>query len=108
MKSSVSGGADSTSDAAAARWARLDRAAGEAAAALERWRGRALEAEEEVLRLRGSLESLAGRPDEDQDLAQQLKAVRAENAALHSRMLQARKRLAALSQRLDALGIDDD
>ncbi len=92
---------------AAPEWARLDQAAHEATVALDRWRRRAREAEEEVLRLRSSLEALAGRPDGEADLAAQLKAARAENAALHSRMLQARKRIAALAQRLDALGIDD-
>jgi predicted nuclease with TOPRIM domain len=67
---------------------------------------RAQQAEEEVERLRQSLEELAAGRSVTDDAAQQLRRLKAENAALQSRMLQARKRVAALMQRLSALGIE--
>jgi hypothetical protein len=40
------------------------------------------------------------------DLREEVRRLRAENTALQSRMLQARKRVAALMKRLSALGIE--
>lgn len=88
-------------------WARLERAAEEASALLARWVERAREAEEEVERLRRSLENLADeRSNSSEDAAEEIRRLRAENAALQSRMLQARKRIAGLMQRLAALDIE--
>jgi hypothetical protein len=88
-------------------WGRLERSGEEAALLLRRWVRRAREAEEEVERLRGSLEDVANPEAVSADLHEELRRLRAENAALHSRMLQARKRVAALMQRLSALEIDE-
>ncbi|CAN5848394.1 hypothetical protein BH23GEM6_BH23GEM6_15370 [soil metagenome] len=88
-------------------WERAERLAHEAAAALTFWRRRAREAEDEVLRLRLALEEHAsGRMEPGADVRDEVRRLRAENAALQSRMLQARKRLAALMKRLVALGIE--
>jgi len=88
-------------------WERAERLAHEAAAALTFWRRRAREAEDEVLRLRMALEEHAsGRMEAGGDMRDEVRRLRAENAALQSRMLQARKRLAVLMKRLVALGID--
>jgi hypothetical protein len=90
-----------------ALWDRLERSAHEAATALSLWQRRAREAEEEVIRLRLALEEHAsGRVEPGLDLREEVRRLRAENTALHSRMLQARKRVAALMKRLSALGID--
>jgi chromosome segregation ATPase len=103
----VSAAADRKRPALPHPWAQLERAAREAAAALGRWKQRALEAEEEVGRLRRSLEDLADsdRPPAD-DATEELRRLRAENAALRSRMAQARKRVSGLMQRLSALEVD--
>jgi hypothetical protein len=91
-----------------ADWERLERSAEHAAHALAAWRARAREAEDEVERLRQSLEELAaGRDGPGADLAQEMKRLKAENVALRSRMLQTRKRVAALMQRLAALEVAD-
>jgi predicted RNase H-like nuclease (RuvC/YqgF family) len=87
-------------------WGRLERAAEDASALLVRWIERARQAEEEVERLRQSLEELATGRSVTDDAAQQLRRLKAENAALQSRMVQARKRVSALMQRLSALDID--
>lgn len=87
-------------------WGRLERAAEDASGLLGRLIDRAQQAEEEVERLRQSLEELAAGRSVTDDAAQQLRRLKAENAALQSRMLQARKRVAALMQRLSALGIE--
>lgn len=90
-----------------ASWERLDHAAQEAASSLGFWRRRALEAEEEVGRLRRSLEELAsGRAEPSDGFREEVRRLRAENAALHSRMVQARKRVASLMKRLVTLGIE--
>jgi predicted nucleic acid-binding Zn-ribbon protein len=90
-----------------AEWARLDRATHEAVSLLGRLVQRAREAEAEVERLRQSLEALAGeRSASSGDTVQEVRRLRAENAALHSRMLQARKRISALMQRLAALDVE--
>jgi hypothetical protein len=86
-------------------WQRLERSAEEASSLLRQWIGRAREAEEEVERLRLSLEEVAERSTSE-DAAQQLRRLKAENAALHSRMLQARNRVAGLMQRLAALEVE--
>jgi chromosome segregation ATPase len=90
-----------------AAWERAERAAQEAATGLGFWRRRAREAEEEVARLRGALEELAGgRQEPSADVREELRRLRAENTALRSRMLQARKRVAALMKRLATLGME--
>lgn len=81
-----------------ASWTRLEHAAAEAVLALEAWRSRALEAEEEILRLRAALEEAVAQhgsfaPD---DARAQIRRLRAENTALRSRMTQARRRVSAL------------
>jgi predicted nucleic acid-binding Zn-ribbon protein len=90
-----------------ALWDRLERSAHEATAAIGFWKRRAREAEEEVIRLRLALEEHAsGRVEPGEDLRDEVRRLRAQNAALESRMLQARKRVAALMKRLAALGVD--
>lgn len=87
-------------------WLRLERSAEEAALAIGRWTRRAREAEDEVERLRRALEDVAGEKPGTDDLAEALKRLKAENAALRSRMVQARKRVAGLMQRLSALEVE--
>ena len=87
-------------------WERLERAVEKTAVSLGRWSRRALENEEEVGRLRQSLEELAAR-NSSSDAAEEVRRLRAENAALKSRMLQARKRIAGLMQRLAALEVEE-
>lgn len=86
-------------------WERLERAVREATLALGYWRRRAEEAEEEVAHLRAALETLvndpaAGADDGGSDEATRL---RAENAALRSRMAQAQKRVQTILVWLGAL-----
>ncbi len=88
-------------------WSRLERAAEDAGGLLERLVRRAHAAEEEVQRLRQSLEEVAdGRAVAAEDTAQQVRQLKAENAALRSRLLQARKHVSGLMQRLAALEIE--
>lgn len=87
-------------------WERLERSAEEASATLGQWIRRARNAETEVERLRHALEEGGDERGESGDLAESLKQARAENAALESRMLQARKRVVRLMQRLSALEVD--
>ncbi|HUE96763.1 MAG TPA: hypothetical protein VMN39_08890 [Longimicrobiaceae bacterium] len=86
-------------------WADLERAVEEAAISLGRWTRRARETEEEVDRLRRSLEEMSTQTGAS-DLTQEVARLRAENAALKSRMSQARKRITGLMQRLAALEIE--
>lgn len=86
-----------------AHWERLERAAEEAAMSVSFWKRRAVEAEEELTRLRQSLERVASVADDPADLREEAKRLRAENAALHSRMQQARKRVQALLKRVMTL-----
>jgi chromosome segregation ATPase len=87
-------------------WVRLERATEEATSALGQWTRRAREAEDEVERLRQSLEEVAAASPGPDDLAETIRRLKAENAALRSRMLQARKRVAGLMQRLAALEVE--
>lgn len=84
-------------------WNRLEQAAEEAAVALSLWRHRALEAEEEVARLRHALEAVATQQDRPLDVEEEVRRLRAENTALRSRMAQARKRIGALLSRMGTL-----
>jgi uncharacterized protein involved in exopolysaccharide biosynthesis len=89
-----------------AGWTRLERTAEHAAGALVEWRRRALAAEAEVVRLRQALEGLSAEPSSERGPAASDDAVRqlrAENAALRSRLAQARQRVHALLARLSAL-----
>ena len=87
-------------------WERLERVADAAAAEVVFWRRRTLEAEEEVARLRSALEQLAGNREESGGEQREIVRLRAENTALQSRMLQARKRVSGLLKRLAALELD--
>jgi predicted RNase H-like nuclease (RuvC/YqgF family) len=89
-----------------AEWSRLERAAEESGMLLARWVRRAQEAEEEVERLRLALEELARERSGSEDTSQEVRRLKAENAALQSRMLNARKRISGLMQRLAALDIE--
>lgn len=86
-------------------WARLERAAQDASVVVASWKRRALEAEEEVARLRRSLEELAEADTSSEDEREEIRRLKAENAALHSRLLQARKRVVAVLKRMDTLGL---
>lgn len=88
-------------------WDRLEHAAEALAAEVVFWRRRTEEAEREVARLRQALEELADAPtpaaaSDGEDVIR----LRAENAALQSRMLQARQRVRALLKRLAALELE--
>lgn len=88
-------------------WERLERVAEAAAGEVVFWRRRIAEAEEEVARLRRTLEELAEARERDVDGdREEVIRLRAENTALESRMLQARKRIGALLKRLAALELD--
>ena len=90
-------------------WSRLEQAAEDAGGLLERLVRRAHAAEEEVQRLRRSLEEVAeGRAIATEDSAQQIRQLKAENAALRSRLQQARKHVSGLMQRLATLEIDHE
>ena len=85
-------------------WDRLERAARAAAIALDEWRRRALEAEQEVQRLRGELQdlgSLGSLPSIES--GDELRRLRAENAVLTSRAAEARQRVTGLLARLAVL-----
>lgn len=84
-------------------WMQLEREVEEAATALRGWRRRALEAEEEVSKLRHALEELASGREQGAGASEEVRRLRAENAALRSRMAQARKRVTSLLGRLAAL-----
>ncbi len=101
----MSAAADPAAPPPEAGWERLERAASRAVAALAAWRGRALEAEAEVARLRAALESVAPGADggSDRDGDAELRALRAENALLRSRGAEAKRRVTALLARLALL-----
>jgi hypothetical protein len=84
-------------------WERLHEAARAAARARAGWRGRALQAEREVLRLRHELEVLSGEDANAPGSREELVRLRAENALLSSRTAEARQRVAALLSRLAVL-----
>ncbi|HEX2092301.1 MAG TPA: hypothetical protein VHG28_07855 [Longimicrobiaceae bacterium] len=86
-----------------AGWERLERAAEHAAAALAGWRDRALEAEAEVARLRAALDSVSREGGDASATGAELRALRAENALLLSRITEARRRVASLLARLAVL-----
>lgn len=88
-------------------WERLERIAEAAAGEVVFWRRRTAEAEDEVARLRHMLEDLAEARERDVDGdREEVIRLRAENTALQSRMLQARKRIGALLKRLGALELE--
>jgi predicted RNase H-like nuclease (RuvC/YqgF family) len=88
-------------------WARLERATEEASSLLGRWVQRARAAEEEVERLRRALDELGqGHVAPSEGVTQEIRRLKAENAALRSRMQQARKRMQGLMQRLSSLGVE--
>ncbi|HUE95409.1 MAG TPA: hypothetical protein VMN39_02060 [Longimicrobiaceae bacterium] len=90
-----------------AEWDRLEKAAEEAALTLDTLSRRGRETEEEVERLRRSLEEQAVvQTVASKKLTGEVQRLRAENAALQSRMLQARKRISGLMQKLAALEIE--
>lgn len=89
------------------QWERLERLVDEAAEGIGHWRRRAAEAEDEVARLREALEELASAAQPlPGDLKAEVRRVRAENAALQSRLAEARGRVQSILKRLVALGID--
>jgi uncharacterized membrane protein len=86
-----------------ATWDRLELASERARAALTIWRARALEAEAEVERLRRELEILAADPSTPTHRGDVVRRLRAENAALRSRLAQARRRVGTLLAWTDVL-----
>lgn len=86
-----------------AGWARLERASAEAAEALAHWHQRAVQAEQEVVQLREALESVGGPAEQATDLSEQVRRLRAENAALRSRAAQAHRRVTLLLRWLGSL-----
>jgi predicted nucleic acid-binding Zn-ribbon protein len=89
------------------QWDRLERLVEEAAVVVGYWRRRATEAEEEIVRLRRALEEVASVGEAiPGDLREEVRRVRAENAALQSRLAEARGRVQAVLKRLLALGVE--
>ena len=89
------------------QWERLERLVDDAAVGIGYWRRRALEAEDEIARLREVLEEVASAAEPlPGDLKAEVRRVRAENAALLSRLAEARGRVQAVLKRLVALGVD--
>jgi phosphoglycolate phosphatase-like HAD superfamily hydrolase len=103
----VSGAADRPGAPLPPAWERLEHGADEAIAALEAWRARAEQAEAEVTRLRGALENairdIAADVPDPREARDQLRRLRAENAALRSRIAQANRRLRVMLDWTDAL-----
>lgn len=98
------GGADERSAAdAPAGWERLDLAVRRATAALVEWRRRALDAEDEVHRLRQALEAVTQRAEGDGTPEGDAVRLAAENALLRSRTDEARRRVSSLLARLTTL-----
>jgi hypothetical protein len=103
----VSGAADAAAGPALPQaWDRLEAAARQAVLSLEAWRRRACDAEDEVVRLRQALEEAASEPVAPKDARVQLRRLRAENAALRSRLGQAQRRVGALLEWTDVFGED--
>ncbi|MBW3629118.1 MAG: hypothetical protein KY464_07450 [Gemmatimonadetes bacterium] len=89
------------------QWDRLERLVSETAEGIGYWRRRALEAEDEVARLREALEEVASAAQPlPGDPRAEVRRVRAENAALQSRLAEARARVQSVLKRLVALGIE--
>jgi hypothetical protein len=89
------------------QWERLERLVDDAAVGIGYWRRRALEAEDEIARLRDALEEVASAAQpEPGDLKAEVRRVRAENAALYSRLAEARGRVPSVLKRLVALGVE--
>ncbi len=89
-------------------WERLEKSVEESALSIAYWHRRAGEADGEVSRLRGSLEALASKRASEGAVAgeaDELRRLRAENAALLSRIQQAHARVEMLLKRLVALGM---
>lgn len=87
-----------------AGWERLERAARAAAESVGEWRRRALEAEQEVQRLRSELEQLTSLgPLPSDEAGDELRRLRAENAVLTSRAAEARQRITGMLARLTVL-----
>jgi hypothetical protein len=83
-----------------AGWERLERAAGSVAGALAEWRRRALQAEAEVVALRGVLEQVIAASERQPGDDEELRRLRAENAVLKSRAAEARMRVESLLSKL--------
>jgi hypothetical protein len=88
------------------QWERLEQLVEDSAVVTAVWRRRALEAEDEVVRLRRALEEVASMGSVPGDLREEVRRVRAENAALQSRFLEARGRVESILKRLVALGVE--
>lgn len=104
----MSGAAEGWPGGPPPEWNRLEEAAESLARTSKRWAERARHAEEELERLRRSLEEFASGESAVGNLAEETRRLKAENAALRSRMLQARKRISSLMQRLAVLGLEDE
>lgn len=99
----VFGGADEQPAAEApAGWERLDLAVRRATAAVGEWRRRALDAEDEVNRLRQALEAVTQRAEAGTPAGDAVRLA-AENAVLRSRSDEARRRVSSLLARLTTL-----
>lgn len=87
-----------------AGWERLAEATEQTLASLAQWRRRALDAEGEVARLRQAMNDMLLAPTEgDVAPVDELKRLRAENALYLSRIVEARKRVSTLLERVAAL-----
>jgi len=88
-----------------AGWERLERAVEDVLRELDAWRGRAAQADAEVARLRSALEeAMAALPAlAPGDARDQVRRLKAENAALRARVGQAHRRISAMLAWTDAL-----
>lgn len=84
-------------------WQRLQRATATAIAAAAEWRERALAAEAEIVRLRRVLEEVGSATADGGDPEEERRRLRAENAVLLSRTMEARKRIRGVLDRLSVL-----
>ncbi len=91
-------------------WERLEAAARAATEALAGWRRRALQAEEEVGRLRTALEDVtaAAPPPVRGDAADEVRRLRAQSALYLSRMAEARRRVSSLLARVEVLEEEEE
>ena len=87
-------------------WARLERSAEGAAGAVRAWVKRTREQEAEIDRLRTSLEALEAERGQAEALVAEMQRLKEQNAAMERRMLQARKRINGLMQKLATLEIE--
>lgn len=87
-------------------WARLERAAEAAAAALAERERQQRAAQATIDELTATIDRLRAERESSADAISEMEKLREDNGALRRRMVQARKRISGLMQRLSALNIE--